>query len=412
MKYGLIGERLSHSFSKEIHARIAPYSYELCEIQPSELEGFAKKRDFNGINVTIPYKQTIIPFLDHVEKNAMRIGAVNTVVKRGDELFGYNTDYDGAAALIRHTGIDIKGKSVMILGTGGTSHTLRHVVSDMGCSETVIVSRNPSNSEISYDDTHRFFEKTNVIINTTPVGMYPSNDSAPIDIAPFKALCGVIDVIYNPLRTRLIQAAISRGIKAEGGLYMLVAQAVYASAHFFENDVDTAIIDKIYNIILSEKENIVLTGMPSSGKSTVGKALSSALSRELIDTDELIVERTKKPITEIFHDNGESAFRSIESEVIADKSKKQGLIISSGGGAILSDKNIQSFTQNGKIYFLDRPLELLISTSDRPLSTTREALEKRYNERYERYCKTADVHINANGTIDEVKTKILEDFKK
>lgn len=412
MKYGLIGERLVHSFSKEIHAKIADYSYELCEIEKKGLENFCISRKFNGINVTIPYKQTIMPYLDKIDEKATRIGAVNTVVNKNGKLFGYNTDYDGASALIRHAGVEIDDKNVMILGTGGTSHTLRRVVKDMNCKSIVIVSLEPKDGEIGYSDIKSVANDIDVIINTTPVGMYPSTDAELIDIDMFPSLCGVIDVIYNPLRTRLVQNAKDRGIKAEGGLYMLVAQAVYASALFFDSEVKKEDIDKIYKSILFEKENIVLTGMPSSGKSTIGKELSTNLSKEIVDTDKLIVEKAEKPITDIFNDDGEAEFRKIESEVIFEVSKKQGLIISSGGGAILSDENIMHMRQNGKIYFIDRPLEKLISTSDRPLAKDREALKKRYDERYERYIKTADVHIDGDGTIDEVAKRILEDVRK
>ncbi len=412
MIYGLIGEKLGHSFSPEIHAKIAPYSYELKELAPNEVEDFIKQRSFQGINVTIPYKQTVIPFLDEIDGAAQRIGAVNTIVNKNGRLYGYNTDYNGAAALIQHAGIDIENKKVLILGTGATSKTLRTVVTDMNAREIIGVSRRSGNDAVSYEEAAALHSDAQVIINTTPVGMYPNTDAVPIDINAYPALEGVVDVIYNPLRTPLIRAAKARGIKAEGGLYMLAAQAVYASALFRGVDVEKELTASVYNSVLQEKQNIVFIGMPSSGKTTVGGIISKKLGRKFIDSDAEIVKRCGKPITEIFKEQGETYFRQLESEVLADISKEQGVVIATGGGSILNEANTDKLKSNGTVYFLDRPLAMLTGTADRPLASDAEALKKRYEERYDKYVAAADKIIPVGKAIRYVTSKVLKEFNK
>ena len=266
MKYGLIGARLGHSFSREIHKKIADYDYELCELDGGGVAELMRRRDFSAVNVTIPYKETVIPMLDGMSPEARRIGAVNTVVNRGGRLYGYNTDYSGAAGLIRHAGVVLKGKMVMILGTGGTSKTLHAVAADMGAGEIITVSRTAGEGRVTYAEATSCHNDADVIINTTPVGMFPHGDGCPIDISAFLHLTGVIDVIYNPLTTRLVAKARARGIPAEGGLYMLAAQGVYASALFLDKEPDKADVDRVFREMFTEKRNIVLIGMPSSGK--------------------------------------------------------------------------------------------------------------------------------------------------
>ena len=285
MKYGLIGEKLPHSFSKIIHAKIADYDYELKELKKSELEEFMLAKDFCAVNVTIPYKKEVMKYLDNISHSAKKIGAVNTVVNKNGALFGYNTDYLGLKSLIEKKGVDLKGKTVLILGSGGTSLTALGVCEDMGAKEVLRVSRNKKGNCITYSDLSEYYH-ADVIINTTPVGMYPDTDKTPLDISSFKKLEAVFDVIYNPLRTNLVLSAQNIGVKAEGGLYMLVAQAVYASEYFLDKKYDEKLIDKIYSSLLCERENIVLSGMPGSGKSTVGKMLANDLNKAFIDTDE------------------------------------------------------------------------------------------------------------------------------
>ena len=409
MRYGLIGEHLGHSFSKVIHEKIGDYVYEIKEIEPENVAPFMKARDFNAINVTIPYKEKVIPMLDFVDESAKKIGAVNTVVNRDGKLYGYNTDYSGMRALVLRVGAQIEGSKVLIIGTGGTSKTARAVVGDMGAREIIFVSNIEVDGAYSYDEVYKNHTDVDVIFNTSPVGMYPRNDGCPIDLTKFPNVKSLIDVVYNPLKTTLVQKAKELGILCEGGLYMLVAQAIFAYEHFMDTKVDASLCDRIFNEIVSEKDNIVLIGMPASGKSTVGKLLAEMTGKELIDTDTEIVKAEGTDIPTIFRDKGEMYFRDFEAKIVWEVSKLNGKIIATGGGAILRGSNVQALKQNGRVYFLDRDLELLIPTSDRPLSSDRASIEKRYNERYDIYCASADVKINANGTPTEVAELILKD---
>jgi shikimate dehydrogenase len=417
MKYGLIGEHLPHSFSKEIHARIADYTYELHEIEKGKLDDFMKAKDFIAINVTIPYKKDVIPYLAKIDEKAKKIGAVNTIVNRGGELFGYNTDFFGMCALIQRIGLDFKNKKVAVLGTGGTSNTAVAVCEALGARETVVVGRTAKNGAVSYEDLYRDHTDADILINTTPCGMYPYPDGnehiagTPVDLSRFPRLKGVADAVYNPLRTNFVMDASERGLPAEGGLYMLVAQAVAAAEKFMDRAVDPAITDRIFREIRASKENIVLSGMPGSGKSTVGKHLAEALNRKFIDTDEEIVKRAGKEITEIFAEIGNEGFRKLEAEVIACVSREnQGAVIATGGGAILRDDNVRALKRNGKIYFLNRPLENIVPTADRPLALDRAALEARFRERYARYLSTCDKEIKTAESVSETANMISEDF--
>ena len=411
MKYGLIGEHLGHSYSCEIHGAIADYEYELKELRPDELDGFMRQRSFNAINVTIPYKQSVIPYLDEISDRARSIGAVNTVVNTGGRLYGDNTDFAGMAALAKRIGIDFKGKKVLILGTGGTSRTAHAVAESHGAATVLHVSRRGGDGLISYEDAAKKHSDAQIIINTTPVGMYPDTEKKPIDISAFPVLEGVLDAIYHPLRTNLVLDAQERGIPASGGLYMLSAQAVYASAVFLGREVEPALIEKAYSIVKADKQNIVLIGMPSCGKTTVGKIIAERTGKTFLDTDDAIVAEIGMPIADFFAQKGESAFRELESRVIAEASKKGGLVIATGGGAVLRPENVRAMRQNGAVVFIDRALEKLITTDDRPLSSSRTALEKLYETRYDIYKNAADLHADGNGTPDEVAEAILKELK-
>ena len=391
-KYGCIGKKLTHSFSKDIHAYLADYEYELIELSENEIQPFFEKKDFTAVNVTIPYKETVIPYLDFVSDIAKRIGAVNTVVNRGGKLYGYNTDYYGMKALVERVGIDLRGKKVLVLGTGGTSKTARVLSSDMGAREILSVSRRKSEDSITYDEAASLHSDADVIINTTPVGMYPDCASKPIDITPFEKLSGVVDAVYNPLRTNLVLDAKKRGIKAEGGLFMLVMQAVVAVEKFLDADISKSVADGVFASVLASKENIVLTGMPGSGKSTVGKILDVD-GYEFFDTDDQIEKRCGCSIKELIESKGEMYLRDLESEVIRDLSKENRRIISTGGGAVLREENVRALKQNGRIFFIDAPLSRLSATSDRPLSNTDDKLKKLYNDRIDIYKATADVTV-------------------
>ena len=412
MKYGLIGEKLSHSFSKEVHARLADYEYEICEIAKDKLPSFMEQKDFRAINVTIPYKEAVIPYLHYISDEAKAIGAVNTIVNRDGKLYGYNTDFFGMSSLFNYMKLSVKNKKAVILGSGGTAKTANAVLKHLGASEVITVSRQEKEGVITYEDLYSKHIDAEIIVNTTPVGMYPDNNSIPIDISKFRNLCGVVDAIYNPLRTGLVLAAKEREINAEGGLYMLVAQAVYASEIFLDTKYSTETLNDVYQSILAEKENIVLIGMPSSGKSTVGSILADKLSRPLYDTDAVIVESEGNSIPQIFQTVGKDGFRDIETRVIANISLQNGLIIATGGGAVLRKENVSKLKQNGKIFFLDRSPDNLLPTEDRPLSTTMEAMIKLYHERYPIYSGTSDITVNGDNSPEDVATEIIGGFNK
>ena len=407
MDYGLIGEKLPHSFSKEIHEQLGYYQYSLKELKAEELESFILQKNFKAINVTIPYKQAVMPYLDEIDPDALAIGAVNTIVNRDGVLYGYNTDFGGMKALIEHAGVVMKYKKVLILGTGGTSLTARAVCERMGAKEILRVSRRETDGAITYEQAYADHSDADVILNATPCGMFPKIFDSPIDITKFPNLSGVIDVIYNPLQTRLILSARERGIDAEGGLYMLVAQAILAAERFLVKELDVVkLTNQIYDKIYFEKRNIVLSGMPASGKSTVGKIVAENLGRELIDTDRLIVERYGD-IPTIFKEKGERYFRDLESEVIKEVSALSGKVISLGGGAILRAENVAALRQNGAIFFIDRSPEFLIPTDDRPLADKKEKIMRLYNRRIDTYMNTADFIIDGDCDPEDVADSII-----
>ncbi len=419
MEYGLIGEHLPHSFSKEIHGRCADYDYQLTELTPEQVSEFMTAKEFKAINVTIPYKQTVIPFLSYLDESATSIGAVNTVVNRDGELYGYNTDFYGMEVLIRRMGISLTGKKVLILGTGGTSRTAQGVAKSAKAGQVVVVGRSPDPSHVTYGEMYEAHTDGQIIINTTPCGMYPYADGAPdrgataVDLSKFPSLQGVVDAVYNPLRTNFVMDAKDRGLPAEGGLYMLVAQAVKACRIFQGKDFDgmDGQTDEIYREILSQKENIVLTGMPGSGKSTVGKRLAAALHRPFIDTDEEIVKQAGKEIPQIFSEVGEGGFRDLESDVIRRIANQSiGAVIATGGGGILRDENVRALKRTGRLYFLDRSLGALLPTADRPLASSAEAIRRRYEERYGRYRATCDVRVAIDEEIQHTVEFIRKDF--
>ncbi len=406
MQYGLIGEKLSHSFSKDIHKKYFGLDYSLKELEPDEVSTFLKERKFKAINVTIPYKNTIIDYLDFVDDTAKKIGAVNTIVNDNGILKGYNTDFSGLKLMLQKSGVDFTDKNFLILGDGATSKTAAAVAESLCAKSVIRVSRKGTVGTVSYSEAEGL-KDTQIIINTTPVGMFPNLENTPISIDNFPNLVGLFDVVYNPLRTKLVCSALDKGIVAKGGLYMLVAQAVFAYEFFTDRKVPHSKIDSIYNAILKQKQNVVLVGMPGSGKTTVGKLLAKNLGLEFIDTDNLIVEKYGN-ISDIFNTKGESSFRDIESEIIKESSALQGKIIATGGGAVLRRENIDALKKNGKFFFLDRPLESLQGTPDRPLSQNRAELKKRYDERYDIYCDCADVIITENTTPEASVRRIIE----
>lgn len=421
IKYGLIGEKLTHSFSKEIHEEIGRYDYGLLEIPRTEIGKFLKEKDFKAVNVTIPYKREVIPFLDEISKEAKAIGSVNCIRNDGGRLIGHNTDFDGLSALADYAGIDMREKKVLILGTGGTSDTALAVAKMAGASEVYKVSRRAPGSDralerdeapvVTYEEARRRCKDAEVIINTTPCGMYPNIFSKAIDLEDFKRLDGVLDVVYNPLSTMLIARARSMGVKGKGGLYMLVAQAVKAAEFFLSCEYGKEEIDRIYEKIYKKKLNIVLTGMPASGKTTIGRIIAQKLNRELIDTDLLIEKDQDMTIPQIFHQFGENYFRDVETRIIKEAVAKTGTVISTGGGAVLRGENVEALKLSGRIFFIDRDPAALTPTSDRPKAFNREEIMKRYEERYDIYVSTADHIIKSEETAEEAAFEVLEEFK-
>ena len=403
----MIGERLPHSFSKEIHEKIADYRYELCELRPDEVENFILSKNYRALNVTIPYKQTVIPMLDVVSDEAEHIGAVNTIVNRDGVLYGYNTDFGGMKALIERLGLVLKYKKVAVLGSGGTSRTARAVASALGAKQVLRVSRSGGGDSVTYDELYRDHADAEIIINTTPCGMYPNIFDCAVDLSRFTRLEGVVDAVYNPLNTVLVNTARSMDIPAEGGLYMLVAQAVLAAELFMDRELDTVkVTNDIYDEIFFDKRNIVLTGMPGSGKSTVGRLIAEKLSRPFVDTDSLIVERHGE-IAGIFREQGEQTFRDIESGIIRELASKTGLVVATGGGAVLRSENVDALRLNGELFFIDRPLEQLVPTSDRPLANEKTKIARLYESRLPIYMQSADYIIDGDDTPEGVANAIL-----
>lgn len=416
MEYGLIGEKLGHSFSKIIHEKLADYTYELCPLAKDELDAFMTAKQFKAINVTIPYKQDVIPYCDVLDDSAKRIGVVNTIVNRDGKLFGYNTDFAGFLYNLNAHGITLKDKKVMICGSGGTCKTVTAVAEYMGAKEILVVSRSKKENAVTYEECIRH-KDVDVVVNASPKGMYPDNGESPLDLSNFPNCKAVVDVIYNPLKTRLLQQAEQLGMKAVNGLEMLVAQAKFAVEHFLSTEIENDKIDQITLELLKQLTNIVLIGMPSSGKTLTGKALCKYIDKTVVDTDAVIVERSGMSIKGMFARHGEAYFRQWEHDVIEEFSKQNGLIIATGGGAIKNEENIQNLKQNGVVMFIDRDLEHLLVTDDRPLSKDTNAVAKLYEERYPLYTKYGDLRVPNNypmeisqQELDELMNTILEGY--
>lgn len=400
MKTGLLGRKLGHSYSPQIHACLGSYSYDLFEKEPDEVETFLKTGDFTAINVTIPYKQTVIPFCSELSQTARRIGAVNTIVRREDgSLIGHNTDYFGFLSTVKHSGLDPYGKKVLVIGNGGASKPAITVMEELGARVTVITHKENTPENLrKHDDAA-------ILVNATPVGMYPNTGLSPVDLSLFPRLEGVLDMIYNPARTQLLLDAEDRGLITENGLWMLVAQAKEASEWFTGSPIDDALIGTIHQSLRLQMENIILIGMPGSGKSTIGRLLAAKLSKEFVDADAQIVSAAGMTIPEIFSQSGEAGFRQIESNVLSDLGKYSGLIIATGGGCVTRECNYAHLHQNGTIFCLDRQLSKL-PTDGRPLSQ-KGKLEEMYRIRHPLYQRFADYTVDNNDTPDNCVRQIL-----
>ena len=403
MEYGLIGAKLGHSYSKIIHEAVCGYSYELHPL-PTEEEAhaFMQAKAFKAINVTIPYKKLVIPYCDEVEPRAAAIGAVNTVVNRDGKLYGYNTDYTGFAYLARCHGVKFAGAVVLVLGTGGTHNTTWAVAHDRGAKQIYTVSRHPDPEKGELTYAQALTTGAQIIINTTPVGMYPNVGVSALDITSMPGLEAVVDVVYNPNKTELILRAEDAGVPvAVGGLEMLVAQAVYAAEYFLGRKFEDAPgeVRRITAALRRETLNIALVGMPSCGKSTLGRLLAKQLGRPLVDLDEEIVKADGRSIPDIFAAEGEEGFRAKEAAQIARFGKEKGLVLSCGGGAVKRAENVRALRQNGVVLFIDRPVEALAVGGNRPLSSSAEALRTMEAQRRPLYLAAADAVISNTGTL-------------
>lgn len=401
MQCGLLGRKLGHSYSPQIHSLLGDYSYALFEKEPEEVADFLKHGDFHGLNVTIPYKQAVIPYLDELSPIAEELGAVNTIVRRPDgKLVGHNTDYFGFAQMVQSCNLSLSGKKALVLGTGGASKPVVAVLQSLGA-EVVTISRRGENH---YGNLHRHADAA-LIVNTTPVGMYPNNGSTPLSLAEFPRLEGVLDIIFNPARTQLLLDAEARGLVARGGLLMLVAQAKEAAQWFTGQPIAEEAIHRIHALLSRQTQNIVLIGMPGCGKSTVGALLAEALNRPFVDADREITTLAGKSIPDIFAQDGEAAFRNWETQALEQLSKQSGLVIATGGGCVTQRRNYPLLHQNGRIFWLQRELDQL-PTDGRPLSQST-AVEALYASREPLYRAFADKVIENSGTPRETVSQIL-----
>ena len=405
--YGLLGQHLSHSYSEQIHRLLGlvgnvAYDYKLHETPPEGLEAFLSRPDVQGLNVTIPYKTAVLAFCEEISESVLSCGAANTIVKRDGKLYAYNTDIEGFKYMVFASGINIDGKKVLVLGSGGASKAVCAALRELGASEIIVISRN---GPIDYDCLS-LHPDTDVIVNTTPVGMYPDNLRKPVSLKSFPKLTGVLDIIYNPKLTGLLLEAENLSIPHAGGLHMLVAQAKASFEIFFDRRLPNSVVADIVNKLQGEMENIILTGMPGCGKSTIAKALSVAPGREVIDIDTEIEKTNRRSCAEIITKYGEEKFRKLEHEEILKHCKESGKIIALGGGAVLDSENHPAIRQNGKIFFIRRDVELL-PTDDRPLSKSPETLKEMQKIRLPLYQEIADVEIENNGAIEDAVKAIL-----
>lgn len=405
MQCGLLGARLGHSYSPRIHSLLASYSYDLCEKQPEELADFLKSGRFSGLNVTIPYKKAVIPFCTALSPRAEALGAVNTLVRREDgSLIGHNTDYFGFSYMVEKSGLSVSGKKCLVLGSGGASATACAVLRALDA-HVIVISRSGADN---YTNLSRHRDAA-LIVNTTPVGMYPNTGESPVALSQFPHLEGVLDVVYNPARTRLLLDAEALGIPAMNGLWMLVAQAKESAEWFTGRKIPNGEIPRIHAVLRREMENIILIGMPGSGKSTVGAALAAETGKRFVDADDEIVRSAGMPIPEIFARQGEPGFRALETQVLARLGKESGLVIATGGGCVTRPENAPLLRQNGSVFWLRRALEKL-PTEGRPLSQAG-SLREMEAVRTPLYEAFSDHPIDNNAAVSETVRSILEVWK-
>ncbi len=402
---GLLGEHLDHSFSPLIHNMLSDYDYKTYEVEPEKLEAFVKNGGLDAFNVTIPYKKAVIPFLDEISPEAELIGAINVITRKNGRLYGYNTDYFGFAYMLDSANISVKGKKALLIGNGGAAATVKAVLTDRGVGEIITV-----NSKNNTRENLTLHLDASVIINSSPVGMYPNNRISPVDLSIFKNCEAVLDIVYNPAKTQLMLDAEARGITAVGGLSMLVAQAARGFELFTDEKYEDGIIEKIIDKISRDTQNIILIGMPSCGKSTIGNIISKTLSRQFLDADDEFKSMHGITPADAINTLGEPAFRDMESATIAELGKLSGVIIATGGGAVTRKENYPSLHQNGIIVYIKRDIDKL-STEGRPLSQ-RSSLNELFNRRKALYEEFADMTVENNGSAEETANNILNALKE
>lgn len=399
---GLLGKTLGHSYSPYIHTFLGDYSYSLFEKQPDELADFLKHGDFTGLNITMPYKKDVIPLCDKLTDCAQKLGAVNTIVRQKDgSLLGHNTDYFGFQSMLKRTGLSVSGKKVLVLGSGGASATAVVVLQESGA-DVVVISRSGQNN---YENIQLHSDAA-VIVNATPVGMYPNAGNSPVDLSGFSKLEGILDIVYNPARTRLMLDAEAMGIPVENGLWMLVAQAKEASERFTGNQIADSVIADVHSALRKKMENIVLIGMPGCGKSTIGKLLAEETGKTFVDMDAEIERASGMQIPDIFAKFGEEHFRKLETETLALFGQKSGLVIATGGGCVTRGENHSLLHQNGTICWIKRDISSL-PTDGRPLSQSGK-LNEMYFIRKPLYERFADMVITNDSTPQQAAAEIAK----
>ena len=404
-KFGLLGRTLGHSWSPQIHCMLADYGYELYEVEPVDLDRFLRETDLDGMNVTIPYKKDVLPYCAQLSDAARRIGSVNTLVRRPDGWYGDNTDYTGFRYIVERSGVDVAGKKTLVFGTGGASLAVKAALAELGADPIVSVSRTGENNYGNLD-RHR---DAAILVNTTPLGMFPNTGAAPVSVADFPACEGVFDVVYNPQRTAFLLEAEKLGIPHAGGLGMLVAQAWRSAEQFAGHELTKSKIEEIMSTLSRQMSNIVLIGMPGCGKSAVGRALARALDRTFIDADGEIVKAAGRSIPDIFASEGEAGFRARETAALAELGKGSGAVLATGGGCVTMPENYPLLHQNGVIVWLTRDLSKL-PKAGRPLSQQNSA-EALYAQRRDKYAAFADITVDNNGPLEDTVTHILEALK-
>lgn len=405
MRFGLLGQKLSHSYSPQIHKSLGGYTYDLIQVAPEELPHFLRTADFSGINVTIPYKKAVLPYCANLSPQAARLGAVNTIIKQADgTLWGHNTDYFGFREMVRISGLNVENKKVLVLGSGGAGVTAAAVLTDLGA-KVICISRNGVNN---YNNLNLHADAS-VIVNATPVGMYPHNGVSPVSVSDFSNLEGVLDLIYNPAKTDLLLQAEENGIVALNGLYMLVSQAKESAEYFSGKDIPNECITNVYRQLKQQMENIVLIGMPGSGKTTIGRIIAQKLNRKFVDTDLILASRVGMSIPDIMHTYGLDKFRAFESQILREVCKESGLVIATGGGCVTKVENYKAIRQNGTVVWIQRDITKL-PTEGRPLSLNC-SLQDMYEARRPLYAHFSDLQIHNNAAPDQAAENLLKAWK-